>query len=179
MGTQAFQLWLAKLSQLTPRQRNTLRQALLTPEPVSGQYDVLPVFLACLRKAGHWSNYCDALIEGLAVRSAVKACGVSKNTAFRLRHRFLALAAAHAAQHESGIIEADETFFLEYFKGQRQLPQAPRQRGGGSVTRGTVPTRCRCWLYGIAAARLPTSSWKSWMQSMFNRCWGLWWIVTR
>lgn len=31
----------------------------------------------------------------------------------------------------------DETFFLESFKGQRQLPRAPRQRGGVGVTRGT------------------------------------------
>ena len=43
------------------------------------------------------------------------------------------------AKHESGIIEADETFFLESFKGQRHLPRAPRQRGGVSVTRGTGP----------------------------------------
>lgn len=180
MDTQAFQHWLAKLGQLTPRQRNTLRQALLTPEPASGQCDVLPALRQCphcqatasrlapwgwsrglrryrcreclhtcnaltgtglarLRKADHWSNYCDALIEGLTVRRAAKACGISKNTAFRWRHRFLALAAGHAAQHESGIIEADETFFLESFKGQRQLPRAPRQRGGVSVTRGTGP----------------------------------------
>lgn len=180
MDTQAFQLWLTKLSQLTPRQRNTLRQALLTPEPASGQCDVLPALRQCphcqatasrlapwgwsrglrryrcreclctcnaltgtglahLRKADHWLNYCDALIGGLTVRRAAKACGISKNTAFRWRHHFLALAAGHAAQHESGIIEADETFFLESFKGQRQLPRAPRQRGGGSVTRGTGP----------------------------------------
>lgn len=41
-----------------------------------------------------------------------------------------------AAQHETGIVEVDETFFLESFKGQRQLPRAPRKRGGISVTRG-------------------------------------------
>ena len=95
--------------------------------------------LARLRKADHWVDYSEALIEGLTVRRAAKACGVSKNTAFRWRHRFLTLAAGHVAKHESGIIEADETFFLESFKGQRHLPRAPRQRGGVSVTRGTGP----------------------------------------
>ena len=95
--------------------------------------------LARLRKTDHWPSYCEALIEGLTVRRAAKSCGISKNTAFRWRHRFLALAAGHVAQHESGIIEADETFFLESFKGQRHLPRAPRQRGGVSVTRGTGP----------------------------------------
>lgn len=95
--------------------------------------------LARLRKADHWSDYSEALIEGLTVRRAAKACGISKNTAFRWRHRFLTLTASHVARHESGIIEADETFFLESFKGQRHLPRAPRQRGGVSVTRGTGP----------------------------------------
>lgn len=75
------------------------------------------------------------------MRRAAKACGISKNTVFRWLHRFLALAAGHAAQHENGIIEADETFFLESFKGQRQLPRAPRQRGRVSVTRGTEPDK--------------------------------------
>jgi transposase-like protein len=95
--------------------------------------------LARLRKAPLWSDYATALIEGLTVRRAAKACGVSKNTAFRWRHRFLALAAGHVPGHESGIVEADETFFLESFKGQRHLPRAPRQRGGVSATRGTGP----------------------------------------
>ncbi len=86
--------------------------------------------LTRLRKPDHWSNYCDAPIKGLTVRRAAKACGISKNTAFHWRHRFLALTAGHAAQHESGIIEADEIFFLESLKGQRQLPRTPRQRDG-------------------------------------------------
>ena len=34
-----------------------------------------------------------------------------------LRHRFLQQAGQHRATHESGIVEADETFFLESFKG--------------------------------------------------------------
>ena len=51
-----------------------------------------------------------------------------KGTAFRWRHRFLRLIAEHRAQHESGIVEADETFFLESFKGQRKLPRVARKR---------------------------------------------------
>jgi len=31
------------------------------------------------------------LIEGLTLHRAAKACGIIKNTAFRWRHRFLAL----------------------------------------------------------------------------------------
>lgn len=41
-------------------------------------------------------------------------------------------------KHESGIVEADETFFLESFKGQRRLLLRPaRRRGGVGSTHGT------------------------------------------
>lgn len=84
-----------------------------------------------------WKDYAQALINGLSVRKAAKACGISKNTAFLWRHRFLEAAARHHATHEAGIVEVDETFFLESFKGQRGLPRPPRKRGGVSATRGT------------------------------------------
>jgi hypothetical protein len=36
----------------------------------------------------------------------------------------------------SGIAEADETFFLESFKGQRKLPRPARKRGGKAAKPG-------------------------------------------
>ena len=47
--------------------------------------------------------------------------------------------AGHQATQEEGIVEVDETFFLESFKGQRGLPRPPRHRGGKGRTRGTGP----------------------------------------
>jgi len=90
--------------------------------------------LARLHYPERWNDYAQALIGGLSVRKAAKQCGISKNTAFLWRHRFLAAAAGHHATHEAGIVEVDETFFLESFKGQRRLPRPPRKRGGVSVT---------------------------------------------
>ena len=86
--------------------------------------------LAHLRKREQWTQYVQALIEGVSVRQAAQRCAVNKNTAFLWRHRFLKAASAHRAQHEGGIVEADETFFLESFKGQRKLHRAARKRGG-------------------------------------------------
>lgn len=77
-----------------------------------------------------------ALIEGQPVRKAAARCGVDKNTAFLWRHRFLRLPAEQKAKRESGIVEADETYFLESFKGSRKLPRAPRKRGGKAAKRG-------------------------------------------
>ena len=86
--------------------------------------------LAHLRKREQWLRYGQALIEGMSVRQAAQGCGVDKNTAFLWRHRFLQAAATHRPAHEGGIVEADETFFLESFKGQRKLHRPARKRGG-------------------------------------------------
>ena len=93
--------------------------------------------LARLRQRDKWLVYAQALIDGLSIRKAAVLCGINKNTAFLWRHRFLTLANTHQAQHEEGIVEVDETFFLESFKGQRNLPRPPRKRGGVGKTRGT------------------------------------------
>jgi len=95
--------------------------------------------MARLRKAQNWVAYAEALIESLTVRQAARRCRISKNTAFLWRHRFLQAAAGHRPARESGIVEADETFFLESFKGQRKLPRPARKRGGVGRTRGTGP----------------------------------------
>jgi transposase-like protein len=86
--------------------------------------------LAHLHKRERWLRYGQALIEGVSVRQAAQCCGVDKNTAFLWRHRFLQAAATHRPAHEGGIVEADETFFLESFKGQRKSHRPARQRGG-------------------------------------------------
>ena len=93
--------------------------------------------LARLRKREQWLSYGQALIDGVSVRAAARRCRIDKNTAFLWRHRFLQQVAQHRATHESGIVEADETFFLESFKGQRHLPRPARRRGGVGRTRGT------------------------------------------
>ena len=92
--------------------------------------------LAHLRKREQWGRYAEALIEGVSLREAARRCQVDKNTALRWRHRFLRDAAEHRAEHEAGIVEADETFFLESFKGQRHLPRPARRRGGVAGKRG-------------------------------------------
>lgn len=86
--------------------------------------------LAHLRKREQWMRHAQALIQGMSVRQTAQCCGVDKTTAFRWRHRFLQAAAMHRPAHEGGIVEADETFFLESFKGQRKLHRPARKRGG-------------------------------------------------
>ena len=87
--------------------------------------------MAHLRKKEKWLDHAQAMIEGKSLAKTAKLCGVHPTTAFRWRHRFLRAPADDKPRTLSGIVEADETFILESFKGQRSdLPRGPRKRGG-------------------------------------------------
>ena len=93
--------------------------------------------LAGLRKKEQWIDYGAALKDRLSVRKAAESCGVHYTTTFRWRHRFLAVPADVKPASLQGIVEADETFFLESFKGRRHgLERSPRKRGGKAAKRG-------------------------------------------
>ena len=87
--------------------------------------------LAGLRHKELWLAYAEQMAQGQSVRRSAQACGVHRNTAFRWRHRFLRLPTEQQPEQLEGIVEADETFFLESFKGKKKgLPRASRKRGG-------------------------------------------------
>lgn len=85
--------------------------------------------LARLRKKAKWLQQEGALARGLIVRLAAAELGVAPSTAFRWRHRFLQLAQPVKARVLTGVVEADETFFLRSNKGQ-PTGRTPRKRGG-------------------------------------------------
>jgi transposase-like protein len=85
--------------------------------------------LARLRMKSKWLQQEDVLARGLIIRIASAELGVAPSTAFRWRHRFLQLAQPVKAPALTGVVEADETFFLRSSKGQRP-GRTPRKRGG-------------------------------------------------
>jgi transposase-like protein len=98
----------------------------LTGTPLSG-----------LHYKGRWIDQAQALISGESVAKAAARCSIDKTTAFRWRHRFLAALNLDKPKSLSGIVEADETFILESFKGLHGgLPRPARKRGGKGVKRG-------------------------------------------
>lgn len=77
------------------------------------------------------------MIAGDSVRATAKALGLNKDTAFHWRHRFLESLDAMQPAKLQGVVEADETFFLESFKGQRKgIPRKPKKRGTPATKRG-------------------------------------------
>lgn len=98
----------------------------LTKTPLSG-----------LRKKERWLEQGGAMVDGTSVAKAARRCGVHYTTAFRWRHRFLASLSLDKPKTLTGIVEADETFILESFKGKRSgLSRASRERGGKAAKRG-------------------------------------------
>ena len=82
--------------------------------------------LAHLRKKDKWLEQAGALIDGASVSKAAERCDVAYTTAFRWRHRFLE--ALSQPKNLSGIVEGDETFILESFKGKRSSCFAQERR---------------------------------------------------
>jgi transposase-like protein len=87
--------------------------------------------MAHLRKKERWLDHARAMIEGRSLAKTAALCGVHPTTAFRWRHRFLRAPASDKPRSLSGIVEADETFILESFKGRwSDVPRKARKRGG-------------------------------------------------
>jgi transposase-like protein len=100
--------------------------------------------LANLRMKEKWAAQTAAMIDGVSTAKAAQRCGVHYTTAFRWRHRFLTSLAGDKPKALTGVVEGDETFILESFKGKRSdMPRKSRKRGGKSAKRGCPPNRSR------------------------------------
>ena len=79
----------------------------------------------------------NALHRKKTLKEVALACDIAENTAFRWRHRFLDAAKSNKPTAQlAGIVEADETYFLNSSKGVKTLDRKARYRGGTSSKRG-------------------------------------------
>jgi transposase-like protein len=100
--------------------------------------------MARARKPEKWGTYLSQMTDHRSIRKIVQdGIGVNHVTVWRWRHRFLKAAATDNAAILRGIIEADETFFVRSFKGQRgwkkgrpPADRAARPRAWGATRRG-------------------------------------------
>jgi transposase-like protein len=87
--------------------------------------------LSGLRNKEKWFDYLLCMLDSLPLRKAAKRVNVDLTTAFRWRHRFLQAPTKSQAKKVMGIVEADETFFLESFKGKRTIEKRKTRKRGG------------------------------------------------
>ena len=99
--------------------------------------------LARLKRRDAWNAYMDALVNGLSIRNAAKAAKIAQNTSFRWRHRMLAAPRVLKDVEMDGIVEVDETYFLESLKGSKNIPpQAWRHSDKAWTFQGTDSRAC-------------------------------------
>ena len=84
--------------------------------------------LAFLKKRDKLSAYGQAMLDGVSLRKATKRCGINLTTAFDWRHRLLKVPAKTKPKALEGVVEADETYFLESQKGSRKLARKARRK---------------------------------------------------
>ena len=92
--------------------------------------------LARLRHKEVWIDYSQDLLKGESVRASAAHCHVEPSTTFRWRHRMLQIPIISKAKEVHGIVEFDETYFLESQKGNHPLSRPARKRGGSATQRG-------------------------------------------
>lgn len=87
--------------------------------------------LAKLKQRSKWLGYLNCMLDSLTLRKSAERLNIDLKTSFRWRHRFLEMASQANANPLKGIVEVDETFFVESCKGKRKIThRSPRRRGG-------------------------------------------------
>jgi transposase-like protein len=77
------------------------------------------------------------MLNGLSLRKTALKIGITHVTAFYWRHKVLSALAKESIGIFEGLVEVDETYFLESHKGRRVIAnRKPRRRGGSATKRG-------------------------------------------
>jgi transposase-like protein len=84
-----------------------------------------------------WMKYFELMIEGYTLPKIADILDIHISTAFYWRHKILNAVRSLGNQTLKGIVESDETFFLESDKGKRSITnRKARKRGGVATKRG-------------------------------------------
>lgn len=99
--------------------------------------DMTATPLAGTRYPDKWLKFIECMLNGLTLPKIAKLLGIHVSTAFYWRHKVLY--ALRSLGHDTlhGIVESDETFFLESHKARKPVTfRKPRKRGGVAKRRG-------------------------------------------
>ncbi|NRB42589.1 MAG: IS1595 family transposase [Pseudomonadales bacterium] len=91
-----------------------------------------------MRKPEKWLKYTQLMWQGVPLRKAASELDINLRTSFRWRHVFLKKPSKAGCNKLTGIIEADETFIPESFKGRKVIARKARKRGGGDTDKVPV-----------------------------------------
>lgn len=125
-----------------------------------------------------WEKYVRCMIDGFSIRKSAEICNINKNTAFSWRHKILDFISIYLEKHckVKGIIEADDTYFLLSFKGNKPLNRKSHKRGTPAnkpgLSKEKVCVSCAIDRNGFSFSKvsaLGKPSYKN-LINVFNRC---------
>jgi len=104
---------------------------------------VTGTWLSGMHMPAKWIGFAQSLVDQRSLDWIREHLDLSRKTGFAWRHRFLGSMSELPAERLGGIVEADEAYFLQSFKGHRgwktgspPADRPPRYRGSGAVKRG-------------------------------------------
>lgn len=84
-----------------------------------------------------WIQYVHCMIEGYSIRKSAEYCNISIRTAFFWRHKILDVLRQKLSRIKlRNIVEADDTFFRESYKGNEPPDRESYHRGSSASKRG-------------------------------------------
>jgi transposase-like protein len=93
-------------------------------------------WLTGLHKKELVNDYIELMHQSKSLDKIKTALSINKKTAFDWRHKVLSSLENVKKDKFNGIVESDETFFLQSDKGRKQQERNGRKRGGSSSKRG-------------------------------------------
>ena len=88
---------------------------------------------ARMRKRHLLGAYAKSMCQGEPLRKAATSCKIALSTSFKWRHKLLQMPEQHKARLLAGIVEVDETFFRESFKGKRTIAHRKARKHGKRI----------------------------------------------
>ncbi|CAM3658317.1 IS1595 family transposase [Cohnella lubricantis] len=84
-----------------------------------------------------WLKYFQLMVKGVTLPKIAEQLDIHVSTAFYWRHKILSALRSLGFSTLRGVIESDETYFLESDKGKKSIShRKPRKRGGKANKRG-------------------------------------------
>ncbi|PLT33489.1 hypothetical protein CUU64_13010 [Bacillus sp. V5-8f] len=98
------------------------------------------------KKADKWVAFIECKLKGLSLRNTAEIVGITHVTAFYWRHKVLSALGKESVGAFEGIVEVDETYFLDSYKGRKTIPTRKSRKLGGSASKRGISNEQVCVL---------------------------------
>ncbi|GAJ41742.1 hypothetical protein GGQ95_001706 [Anoxybacillus rupiensis] len=118
-----------------------------------------------------WLKYFEMMIEGYTLPKISKVLDIHISTAFYWRHKILNVIRSLGHSTLKGIVESDETYFLESEKGKKFIAHRKARKRGGVAKKNVVFLKNKFvwWLHTIETDK----SFPKWQEEVVLRLWKL------